>query len=74
VSDRIEPVLTATAEGQVHVDRRLAGRRVLVVGGRRQSHGDPEAPASSTRRSAVLSGEAGYITGQTLAVDGGLSM
>jgi hypothetical protein len=33
VADRFEPVVAPTAEGPVHVARRLEGRRVLVVDG-----------------------------------------
>jgi NAD(P)-dependent dehydrogenase (short-subunit alcohol dehydrogenase family) len=55
VADRIEPVLGATAQGAIHVERRLEGRRVLVVGGGRQSHGDAEAPAGNGQAVCVLS-------------------
>jgi NAD(P)-dependent dehydrogenase (short-subunit alcohol dehydrogenase family) len=55
VADRIDPVVTAAAEGPVHVARRLEGRGILVVGGGRLSHGDPEAPAGNGQAVCVLS-------------------
>ena len=55
MADRTDPVVAATAQGPVHVERRLEGRRVLVVGGGRQSHGDPEAPAGNGQAVCVLS-------------------
>ena len=54
MADRIDPVVAATAQGPVHVEKRLDGRRVLVVGGGRQSHGDPEAPAGNGQAVCVL--------------------
>ena len=54
MGDRIDPVVGATAQGPVRVERRLEGRRVLVVGGGRQSHGDPEAPAGNGQAVCVL--------------------
>jgi NAD(P)-dependent dehydrogenase (short-subunit alcohol dehydrogenase family) len=55
VADRIDPVVAATAQGPVHVERRLEGRRVLVVGGGRQGHGDADAPAGNGQAVCVLS-------------------
>jgi NAD(P)-dependent dehydrogenase (short-subunit alcohol dehydrogenase family) len=64
VADRIDPVVAATANGPVHVERRLEGRRVLVVGGGRQSHGDPDAPAGNGQAVCVLSA----VEGASVAV------
>jgi NAD(P)-dependent dehydrogenase (short-subunit alcohol dehydrogenase family) len=55
VGDRIDRVIAETAHGPVHVARRLEGRRVLVVGGGRQDHGDDEAPAGNGQAVCVLS-------------------
>ncbi|HEX8083426.1 MAG TPA: SDR family NAD(P)-dependent oxidoreductase [Solirubrobacteraceae bacterium] len=64
MADRIDPVLATAAEGPVHVERRLDGRRVLVVGGGRLSHGDPDAPAGNGQAVSVLSA----VEGATVAV------
>ena len=54
MADRIEPVVGATAQGPVHLERRLDDRRVLVVGGGRLGHGDPDAPAGNGQAVSVL--------------------
>jgi NAD(P)-dependent dehydrogenase (short-subunit alcohol dehydrogenase family) len=59
MADRIDPVVPATAQGAVHVDHRLEGRRILVVGGGRQSHGDPDAPPGNGQAVSVLAAAEG---------------
>ena len=59
MADRIDPVVPATAHGPARVERRLEGRRLLVVGGGRQSHGDPDAPAGNGQAVCVLAAAEG---------------
>jgi NAD(P)-dependent dehydrogenase (short-subunit alcohol dehydrogenase family) len=59
VADRIDPVVPATARGPDPVGRRLEGRRLLVVGGGRQSHGDVGAPPGNGQAVCVLAAAEG---------------
>lgn len=49
-----EHAITATAAGQAPGRARLAGRRILVVGGGQQEHGLPDPPIGNGRAMSVL--------------------
>src|SRR4051794_41286589 len=54
-----EQDLPATAEGSAPAAARLAGRRILVVGGGSLGAGDPEAPPGNGQAISVLAAREG---------------
>jgi NAD(P)-dependent dehydrogenase (short-subunit alcohol dehydrogenase family) len=75
VDDRSQPEaapLTEETQGAAGGRGRLRGRRVLVVGGGQQDQGSAWEIAYAAL--FLLSGESSYVTGQSLIVDGGLTI